>query len=417
MRWLHSLVAVLCFAATPHAAMAAKAPKRDAPARVIVLGVDHAVQLVARNDRPGLLAAFIARAEPDAICVERAPEPFARGDLYEFTYEIQDVVLPYARAHGVAVCPFDWEPPHEDQMLGWGLDLSAPLEVRKPEGFQGFLSFPQPGKLQRGLFSAENRSTLAEVEHWIATPAPEASRDLSRRMYLYRTFMQARRIAEAARQRPGQTLLVVVGEFHKYDIEAILAGYPWLRVVPPSAIGAPTAQEAERATTRAQRVAIASFNLLGVQAGTGNVDWKWVEGELDALDRERRDAETALLRTRYDLLTGRIDDAAAAQRYRDIAVDADAARGFTWDGVRDRSRVDSYFDPFGNLRTDQRARVELARELYRQGDAAAADALLPALQAELEPKQARQLQAYWQRELAVGDAEKGATGKGAARPR
>ena len=60
--------------------------------------------------------------------------------------------------------------------------------------------------------------------------------------------------------------------------------------------------------------------------------------------------------------------------------------------------------------------MELARELYRQGNAAAADALLPVLQAELAPKQARQLQAHWRRELAAGDPEQGATGKGAARP-
>jgi len=397
MRLIHQLVAVLAFATAPHAALAASDP--DAPARVIVLGVDHAAQLVAENDRPGLLAAFIERVAPDAICVERAPEPFARGDMYEFTYEIQDVALPYAHAHRIAVCPFDWEPSHGDQMLGWGLDLSTPPEVRKPEGFQGFLSFPQPKKLQRTLFSADDRSTLAEIEHWIATPAPEASRDLSRRMYLYRTFMQARRIAEAARQRPGQTLLVVVGEFHKYEIEAILAGYPWVRVVQPSSIGTPTAQQAERATTRAQRVAIASFNLLGAQADTGNVDWEWVGRELDALERERRDAETALLRTRYESLTGRIDDAVAATRYRDIAADADAARRFTWDGVRDRSRVDSYFDPFGNLRIDQRARLEQARVLHALDKHEEAEALLDGLRGELTPRQARQLDAYWLRML------------------
>lgn len=398
MRLIHHLVAVLAFATAPHAAMAASDP--DAPARVIVLGVDHAVQLVAENDRPGLLAAFIERVAPDAICVERAPEPFARGNMYEFTYEIQDVALPYAHAHDIAVCPFDWEPSYEDQMLGWEGDFSTPPEVRKPEGFQGFLSFPQPEKLQRSLFSADDRTTLAEVERWATTPAPEASRDLPRRMYLYRTFMQARRIAEAARQRPGQTLLVVVGEFHKYDIEAILAGDPWLQVVQPSSIDAPTVQQAERATTRAQRVAIASFNLLGVQAETGNVDWDWVGRELQALERERRDAETALLRTRYELLTGRIDDAAAAARYRDIAADADAARGFTWDGVRDRSRVDSYFDPFGNLRIDQRARLERARVLQAQGENADAQDLLDGLRSELTPRQARQLEAYWRRALA-----------------
>lgn len=399
MRLFRLLLMSLALVAMPDATTGAAPGASGAPARVVVLGVDHAAQLVAEDDRPGMLAAFIERVDPHAICVERAPEPFARGDLYEFTYEIQDVVLPYAQAHGIDLCPFDWEPSREDQMLGWGLDLSAPLEVRKPEGFQGFLSFPQPGKLRRSLFSADDRATLAEVDRWVATPAPEASRDLARRMYLYRTFMQAQRIAQAARGRGGQTLLVVVGEFHKYDIEAILAGYPWLRIVQPSSLGAPTQQDAERLTTRAHRIAVASFNLLGAQAGTGNVDRDWVGRELDALERERRDAETALLRTRFELLAGRIDDAAAEARYRDIADDADARRAFTWDGVRDRSRVDSYFDPYGNLRIDQRARLERARALQALGRDGDARALLDGLQRELTARQARQLDAYWQRGL------------------
>jgi hypothetical protein len=38
---------------------------------------------------------------------------------------------------------------------------------------------------------------------------------------------------------------------------------------------------------------------------------------------------------------------------------------FTWTGVKDFSRVDSYFDPFGNLSLAKRIRLELARE-YRK---------------------------------------------------
>ena len=111
----------------------------------------------------------------------------------------------------------------------------------------------------------------------------------------------------------------------------------------------------------AHRVAIASFNLLGAQAGTGNVDWPWIARVLDALEREREDPETRLLRTRHARLTGRIDASAAAERYRAIAADPAARAMPTWNGVLDRSRVDSYFDPFGNLRTDQRARGTGAR--------------------------------------------------------
>jgi hypothetical protein len=373
---------------------------RDIRTRLVVLGVDHSVQLVSERDQPGLLAAFIERVGPDAICVERAPEQFSRDDQYEFTYEIQGVVVPYARAHGIALCPIDWIMPHEDEMLGYGIDISTPPEVRGAEGFQGFLAFRQPEKLQRTLFAADDRASLKEVEDWIRTPAQPASRELPRRMYLYRTFLQARRIAAVAHQRPEQTVLVVVGEWHKHDIEGTLADDPALRIVQPTSFGMPSAQEVARSTTREQRIAVTSFNLLGTQAATGNVNWDWVERELAVLETERNDAEARLLRTRFEQLKGRMDAAAAAMRYRDIAAAADARRHFTWDGVQDRGRVDSYFDPFGNLRIDQRARLEQARSLYRLGEREAADALLATLRGEVTQRKARQLDAYWQRELA-----------------
>jgi hypothetical protein len=368
---------------------------------VVILGVDHAAQLVSETDQPGMLAAFVERVAPDAICIERAPEEFARGDHYEFTYEIQDVLVPLARERGDALCPFDWMPSKDDMMLGIGIDIAQPPEVRPASGFQGFLSFPEPGKLRRGLFSAEDRASLAEWDAWTVTPAAKASRDLARRMFLYRTFLQARRIGAAARQWRGGTVLVVVGEFHKRDIEAILADDPAIALVPASSFGVPAAVEVARATTRAHRVAIASFNLLGTQAATGNVDWPWIGRVLDALEDERRDPETTLLRTRHARLTGAIDGASALERYAAIAADPDARRDFTWDGVLDQTRVDSYFDPYGNLRIDQRARLELAREARDAGDAARAGNALATLRSELTPRQVRQLDAYWQRESAA----------------
>lgn len=400
MRLTRHLVAFLGFSMLLHIASpsAAQTPPRPVT-RVVVLGVNHAAQLVSENDQPGMLAAYIEKVGPSAICVERAPEPYARGSHYEFTYEIQDVVLPYARQKHIEIIPFDWEPSYEDQMLGWGLLLSEPPEIRAKEGFQGFLSFPKPGALRRGLFEADKRASLAEVDAWIRNPSEHASLDLSRRMYLYRTFMQARRIAAAARGRSGQTLLVVVGEFHKYDIEAILADDNTIQIVQPSTLGLPAPKDAERLTSRGNRIAIASFNLLGVQAETGNVNWAWLGRVLDELEREEVSPETALLRTRYALLTKQIDAATAIERYQAVVADTHSRTAFTWNGVRDRSRVDSYFDPFGNLRVDQRARLEMAREQYRLGDVENADFELSTLRSDLSDRKSLQLEAYWRRYL------------------
>src|ERR1044072_382541 len=116
----------------------AAAPPPAPRTRVIVLGVDHSAQLVSRAYRRAVLEAFIARVRPDALCVERDPQDFAQNDFYEFTYEVAEIAVPYARRAHVDLCPIDWEPPTADQVLGFGLDLDAPPPVRPGDGFQGF---------------------------------------------------------------------------------------------------------------------------------------------------------------------------------------------------------------------------------------------------------------------------------------
>lgn len=376
-----------------------RAAAEEAPTatRVIVLGVNHAAQLVSESDQPAALAAFVTRVAPQALCVERAPEQFARNDHYEITYEIQDVVVPLARARGISLCPFDWMPTAEDEVLGFGMSISTLPEVRPA---RAFLAFPEPAALQRGLFHADNRTNLAKVDDWVRNVPAQATHDLPRRLYLYRTFLQAQRVAAAAKAHAGGTVLVVVGEFHKYDIEAILADTPGIEVIQPSQIGLPSAEQIAAHDQRSYRLAIARFNLLGAQAATDNVDWDWVGRVLDALTRESDDAEVALLRTRYARLRGTMDRKDAIAAYREIAARADASRPASWDGVLDRQRVDSYFDPFGNLGIDQRARVELARELGSE-EADAAETIRAALTKELTPRQARQFDAYWARDIVV----------------
>ena len=70
---------------------------------VIILGVEHGLQLVNPRHQPAALRAFFNAVEPDAICVERSPLRFSRGDHYEFTYEIQDVIVPWARENSVSL--------------------------------------------------------------------------------------------------------------------------------------------------------------------------------------------------------------------------------------------------------------------------------------------------------------------------
>ncbi|SDZ04301.1 hypothetical protein SAMN04487939_11340 [Lysobacter sp. yr284] len=399
------------------AALAAAAPAPQArppsPTTVVVLGVDHAAQLVSPRDRPALLDAFLDRAKPDAICIERTPEAFARGDFYEFTYEVQDLAVPFARRHGIELCPIDWEPPVEDQRLGFGLALDAPPELRPLKGLFGLLSFAG-ASLQRDLFHADDPAKLERVTHWAATPAAKAGNDLPRRLYLYRTYLQAQRIAAAARAHPGGRVVVVVGEFHKRDIEAILADAAGIRVVQPSSLGRPSEAEAAAHDRPEYQAAIAGFNLLGVQAASGAVDYAFVGRALAALEAAGATPQTRLLRVRLERLQGRIGRAEAVARYRAIAAEAGDAR-FAWTGVKDATRVDSWFDPFGNLDVRRRALLEAAREAQAGGDAAAAAGWLDACAAGLSPRQQAQLRGYWQRDIAPATPPVAGVPVGAAR--
>ncbi len=389
LRRLLACLVLLLAAPVPSVAQAS-----ETQTKVAILGVDHTAQLVAEKDQPGKLAAWLDLVKPAAVCIERPPEQASRQDYYEFTYEVQGIILPWAAKSGTEICPIDWMPPMDDQLLGFGLDLDTPLEVRKAQGFQGFLTFPDRKILDWDFFAAEDPAVLAPSQKWAGEPAPRADRDLPRRLYLYRTFMQAQRIRAIAHKRKGETVLVVVGYFHKPDIEAILRGDPAIDLVSPATFGRPDDAAVRAATTAEHRAAILSFNLLGMQAATGVMNRDWVGRVLADFAGPTPSPEAKLFQTRHAVLTGEMALPAAARQYEAIANDAAAAKPFSWDGVKDRARIDSFFDPFGNLDVRQRARIEFVRTLFAQGKTARAEQLLDQLASELSPRKALQLRGY-----------------------
>lgn len=387
---LLALLIVMVFCVDLHGQIA-KTTSSSAKTRVIVLGVNHSDQLVSPLNQPGLLTAFIEKLHPSAICVERPPELAARGDFYEFTYEVQGIVLPYAAAHPVDICPIDWMPPVEDQKMAFGGDLDVPPEVRPQSSF---LTFPDPSSINEGFFAGEDPKMIDPVKKRMSQPNSRADRDFPRRLYLYRTFMQSQHIRAAARAHSGQTLLVVVGYFHKPDLESILANDPEIEIVQPSLIGAPTQQEAETRTTQVQFAAILAFNLLGRQAESGNVDWGWIEHVLGLFEKKESSPEAALFRIRFEELTQHIASAEAEAKYATLVESVPAGLRFTWTGVKDEGRLDSYFDPFGNLTVRQRALLELARIQNLLNSHPEAARNIARIRGELSPRQARQLDAY-----------------------
>ncbi|HEX6134799.1 MAG TPA: hypothetical protein VFZ24_12600 [Longimicrobiales bacterium] len=362
---------------------------------VVILGVSHSAMLVAESYQPAVFRAYMDRVDADAICIERSPEEFARGSHYEFTYEIQDIAVPYARERRIELCPFDWLPADEDQALAYGISLEEPPFVRGPQTWMNFVTFGDSTELERDLFYAESPAERDRHRAWYLNMMERPRQDFARRLFLYRTFMQAMRIARAAAAHPGGRVLVLVGSFHKDDLERILADQPRIRIVPPPRFGAPTAEEIAAHVRLDDFAAIATFNLLGAQSRTGNIDRAWLERVMERLERERPGPESRLLRTRLEVLVNELEPRAAVDRYREIRENADAAVRFTWDGVLDRRRIDSFADPFGNLTVRQRAALEEVRESLRAGDTARAETVRAELESTLPPLGLAQLRAYW----------------------
>ncbi len=90
-RFAFAIAAVAALAQPAWSQQSAPAsPGAATPAAVttlVILGVDHSSQLVSRAYHPGYLRAFFERVKPSALCVERSPDEFARGDYYEVSVQ------------------------------------------------------------------------------------------------------------------------------------------------------------------------------------------------------------------------------------------------------------------------------------------------------------------------------------------
>jgi hypothetical protein len=162
--------------------------------KVVILGVSHSAQLINFEQQPAAIRAFINKVNPTAICLERSPEEFSKNDFYEFTYEQQYVIVPYATHIKKPLYPIDWLPTETDAELAFGLkNLEVPRFARAQNGFLGFTTFTEKSDFEDGLYFADSNSYTNTTEKWYATHPAKTNFDFPRRLFLYRTFLQAKR--------------------------------------------------------------------------------------------------------------------------------------------------------------------------------------------------------------------------------
>lgn len=331
---------------------------------VVILGVGHSTQLINYNHQSAAIRAFINKVKPSAICIERSPEEFSRNDFYEFTYEQQFAVVPYARENKIPLHPVDWIPSDTDSELGFGIkDLNVPRFVRQKDGFLGFTIFTEESDFEDDLYFTEKEDYIKRIASWYSSQPEKTAFDLPRRMFLYRTFLQSKRIQKVLENYSSHdTVLVVIGAFHKNDIENNLKeqGY---QIIQPSAFGNINQQEIDDQFRKQDGYSILSFNLLGMQSQIRKVNEKLVDYALANFGNDES-IELEFFKIRRAVVFEKISSKKALDLYQDL-LDKIGNENWSWTGVKDETRIDSYFDPFGNLTLKDRIRLELARE-YRK---------------------------------------------------
>lgn len=366
--------------------------------KLIVLGVGHSNQLVTKECQPAAYRAFLDRVKPDVIGIERSPLEFNRSDFYEFTYEQQYIVVPYAKKNKIPLRPFDWLVNGEEQKLAWNIaDIEQPPLIRDENTYKDFIFFDEASIQEDEFFLSETNGLKLKVEDWV-TNANAGEHDFPRRLFLYRTFMQAMRIKQIADEYRGGTFLVVVGHMHKNDIENILSKTPYIDLVQPSQFGYPTTKEIDENIEVSDLFAVLTFNLLGVQS-RHFVDWDWMEFATKSLEDKTEGAELEFLKVRLGVLTNRIGGKEAAEMYELLLNGIDSNQAFTFTGVKEATRVDSYFDPFGNLTIENRIYVEIARECSKIGDFQRVMEIKNFLMSQIPTFQGIQLNAYWDKHV------------------
>lgn len=354
---------------------------------LIVLGVDHSLQLASEMCHPGIMKSYFEAVKPDVICIERDAESYKNNDFYEFTYEIQEIAIPYANNKGLTIYPFDWVPSQNDQKLAWGIkDILTPKLVR-----DSFLTFSKDA-LDCDLLFAEQPGVKNRIDSWMDQKRIIGEDDFPRRLSLYRTYMQAMYIKKICKENIGNTVLVVVGYMHKYDIENILANLPYINLQKSSNYNY-SIKESEIQLDIKDLLAIASFNLLGIQAEK-DINIIWINRILNKLIRNDT-VEVQLLKVKFDKLRKLISSEIAYERYLKLLYSVNDEHRFTYTGVKYEDRIDSFYDPFGNLSVKNRIILEMIRECNNLKRVVELEKLKNDLVSSLTPYQREQFHIYF----------------------
>jgi len=330
-------------------------------AEVVILGVSHSAQLFVQDYRPAILRGWLANASPDVIAVELTPSRFDSKNYYDFTYEIQGVVIPFANEFGIGLAPFDWEPAKKEGRLMFGFDLFHTPTIRPSRGWRSFLSFTgDESELVKHFYIGDQNSIRKRLEGWMDTPATSPQAEAARRLYLYRTFLQARNIEQIARNNLGKRIVVVVGYMHQPDLERVLASSEVVRLISPSEFSVPEAQTLKQYERNEDLYAIAWANLFSTHSELHGFDTEWIKNVLHEIKGLDEGSEYKILKLKYEQRLSAEVSVSQLISWISLAESISLNDEPSWRGGISETRVDSDFEPFSALSLRQRAFHEAA---------------------------------------------------------
>lgn len=280
---------------------------------------------------PGHIRATLDRFKPTILAIEATPLAHAFGFYQYATWEIQHVLLPWAKDHQVPVYGIDWQDLDESGLRRTlatlrNADTAEPasLATREQEAkavariitqsMAGDFADPE-GKHRHEWFVWINsgaRNDAPPVRQWWQQASANTEQGRVVRTLSTRNDRIIDQILVLLRQSPDARVAVVIGFSHKPDLDRKLTSINGLKVIQLTDFAPITPSEARRRSVPEDvlRILREALDGNGYYFNPGAVDQALVRRQLDALGRRRTASDLAhYYEARLRVTEGRLDEA------------------------------------------------------------------------------------------------------------
>ncbi len=206
---------------------------------ITIIGTFHAGHRELNHYSPIKLKELLAQSRPEVLALEIRPHDYLKGDSSKNPWDMNEIVIPFGKENHLPLEPIDWWP--DDMRAGHNKFLD---ELKKtPEGMKTFSEIEDEWAPHRKEFP-DYRDVTPEYVHSnefakrdsdfrsrITSKIGEGPQNL---MWYTRAAMMNQNIQKVLDKFPGKRITIVVGAFHRADIEKFefvpdknFIGYKW----------------------------------------------------------------------------------------------------------------------------------------------------------------------------------------------